>query len=132
MPDVRDGGSTCDFKPHGNIGGFGGDDAHHVRHGVALHHGEGEGGLLEKQWRGICRQLRFGNPLDVQATSGGFLRAPIVDGFNLRKRQRMKRLCYTVLCNVLLQMSFCAALWRIRRLELFTSEYAGKFGCVAR
>lgn len=81
---------TCDFKPHGNIRWFGGHDAHHVRHRVAFHDRESEGGLLEKQRSRIGRQLWFGNPLDMQTTRRGFLRTSIVDGFNLRERQRMK------------------------------------------
>lgn len=79
-------GRTCDFKPHGHIGGFGGDHAHHVCHGVALHDGEDEGGLLELQRSHVGRQFCFGNPLNVQATGGGLLGASVVDGFNLRER----------------------------------------------
>lgn len=77
---------TCDLKPHRNIRGLRGDDAHHVCHRVALHHWEGEGGFLEKQRSRVGRQIRLGNPLDVQAAAGGFLRTAIVDGFDLRAR----------------------------------------------
>lgn len=69
-----------------HIGGFGGDHAHHVRHRVALHDGEDEGGLLELQGGRVGRQFRFGDPLDVQAAGGGLLGAPVVDGFDLRER----------------------------------------------
>lgn len=79
-------GLTCDFKPHGDIGGLGGNDAHHVGHRVTLHDGEAEGRLLEEQRRRVGRQLRFRDPLDVQAAGGGFLRTPVVDGFDLGKR----------------------------------------------
>lgn len=94
------GGSTCDFKPHRNIRGFGGDDAHHVRHRVAFHDGKGKGGLLKKQGSGIGRQFWFENPLNMQTTSGGFLRTSVVDSFNLRERRRMWAVLNSVLEHV--------------------------------
>lgn len=103
-------GSTCDFKPHGNIRGFGGDNAHHVCHRVAFHYRKGVGGLLKKQRSCVRRQFWFGNPLDMQTTSGRFLRTSIVDGFNLRERQRIKDCVTRCYATLLLQMSFCTAL----------------------
>lgn len=97
--DACVGSSTCDFEPHGNIRGFGGYDAHHVCHRVAFHYREGEGGLLKKQRSCICWHFWFGNPLDMQATSGGFLRTSIVDSFNLRETEN-GWLCYAVSCDV--------------------------------
>lgn len=100
--DACEAGSTCDFKPHGNIRGFCGDNAHHMRHRVAFHYGEGEGGFLKKQGSCILRHFWFRNPLDMQTTSGGFLRTSIVDGFNLRERQRIKDCvthCYATECK---------------------------------
>lgn len=85
------GAITCDFKPHINIWGLCGDDPHHVSHGVAFHHREGEGRLLEEQQSRVGRQLRLLDPLDVQAASGGFLRTSIVNGFDLRARRRTKK-----------------------------------------
>lgn len=77
-------------------------------HGVTLHDGEDEGGLLELQRSCVGRQLGFGDPLDVQATGGGFLGAPVVHGFNLREggwRIIKGGYAKTVLCNVPLKMS---------------------------
>lgn len=91
-------GTTCDFKPHGNFRGLSGDDAHHVCHRITFHDRKGEGGLLKSQGSCIGWHLWFRNPLDVQTTSGGFLRSPIVDGFNLREAAN-RTLCYTQLCN---------------------------------
>lgn len=85
-------GLTCDFEPHGHVGGLRGDDAHHVGHRVAFHDGEAEGRLLEEQRRRVGRQRRLGDPLDVQAAGGGLLGTPVVHGFDLgggvRERSR--------------------------------------------
>ncbi len=93
--DACEGGNTCDFKPHRNIRGFGGDDAHHMRHRVAFHDRKHEGRLLKKQGSCISWQFRFGNPLDMQTTSWRFLRTSIVDSFNLWEAGN-ERLCYTM------------------------------------
>lgn len=82
-------GSTCDFEPHRDIRGFCGNDSHHVRHRVAFHYRKREWGFLKKQRSCVSWYFWFGNPLNVQTTSGGFLRTSIVDSFNLRERQRM-------------------------------------------
>lgn len=92
------GDPTCDFKPHRNIGGFSGHDAHHVCHRIAFHDRKGEGGLLKSQGSCVGWQLWFGNPLNVQTTSGGFLRSSIVDSFNLREADN-RSLCYKLLCD---------------------------------
>lgn len=123
-------GSTWDFKPHRNIWGFGGNDAHHVRYRVAFHYRKREWGLLEEQRSCICRQLRFGDPLDVQATGGGFLRTSVVDGFYLRERQGIKAgvtRCYATLANGSLCSSLVDRLsktfqkWIHRKVWLWTS-----------
>lgn len=97
--DVK-GGYTCDFKPHRNIRGFGGDNAHHVRHRVAFHDGKGKGRLLKKQGSCIGWQFWFENPLNMQTTSGGFLRTSVVDSFDLRERRRMWAVLNSVMEHV--------------------------------
>lgn len=99
------GDPTCDFKPHGNIGRFSGHDAHHVCHRIAFHDRKGEGGLLKSQGSCVVWHLRFGNPLDVQTTSGGFLRSSVVDSFNLREAVCVTN-CYVI---VFLQITICVA-----------------------
>lgn len=121
--DVCEGGNTCDFKPHRNIRGFGGNDAHHVRHRVTFHYRKGEGGLLKKQGSCIGRQFWFGNPLDMKATSRGFLWTSIVNGFNLRERQRMKDCvtqCYATLCFkwVSAQLSGGSSAWNASEINI--------------
>ncbi len=99
--DGCEGGITCDFKPHRNIRGFSGNDAHHMRHRVTFHDRKSEGGLLKKQGSCIGRHFRFGNPLDMKTTCWGFLRTSIVDSFNLRGKQRIKdwvTQCYATFC----------------------------------
>lgn len=76
-------GFTCDLEPDWRVRRLRDDDPHHVRHGVALHHREEEGGLLEGQGARAGRHLRLGDPLDVQPAGGRLLGAPVVHRFDL-------------------------------------------------
>lgn len=71
---------TCDIEPplpmclcH--------DDAHHVSDRLRFHDGEGEVGLVKRDWLG--RGRRVGDPLDVEPRCGRARRAALVCGFNL-------------------------------------------------
>lgn len=80
---------TCDVEPP-LAGGLRHDDAHHVSDGLRLHHGEGEVGLVERDWLG--RRRRAGDPLHVQPGRGRARRAALVRGSNLEISAEMKAL----------------------------------------